>query len=347
MRPQRVKYVQLSFAVNINCYQYKQPHLEKDLTDLSLVQFITCFVKLKMHKLTVTEALKGHIQTILPYLFRKVKLPLSEQIEIPLPDGDFVDAEYWKGSGNGLAILSHGLEGNSKAVYIRALCKSYLSQGWDVLIWNFRACSGRMNRSLRLYHSGAYEDLQSVVEFASIQFTPQKIRLAGFSLGGNLTLVFVGKMEKTWLEKMKIEKALAISPPLNLAACSMKLDTIWNRPYRFNFLRALKNKIRSKAQQFPLEIDLRNLETCATIFDFDDHFTAPLHGFKGAEEYYQKCSSLYFLPDISIPTLIIIAKNDPMLARGNYENLENMNPQVTVRILESGGHCGFWGMGIY
>ncbi len=289
----------------------------------------------------------GHYQTIFPYFFRRVKLPEAEQIEIPLPDGDFVDAEFWKGAGNGLAILSHGLEGNTKAVYLKALCKSYLDQGWDVLAWNFRACSGRMNRTLRLYHSGAYEDLQKVVEFASIRFSPQKIHLAGFSLGGNLTLVFLAKMGKEWLEKMKIEKGLAISPPLNLAASSKKLDIIWNRPYRFNFLRALKNKIKEKAKQFPNEIELKHLDSCKSIFDFDDYYTAPMHGFKGAMDYYEKCSSLYHLIDIEVPTLIILAKNDPMLARGNYESLESLNSKISIQILEKGGHCGFWGMGIF
>jgi predicted alpha/beta-fold hydrolase len=302
---------------------------------------------LKKNQLSITDALSGHFQTILPYLFRRVKLPESEQIEITLPDGDFVDAEFWKGNGNGLAILSHGLEGNTKAVYLKALCKSYLDQGWDVLAWNFRGCSGRINKTLRLYHSGAYEDLQSVVEFASLRFSPLKIHMAGFSLGANLTLVFLAKMGKEWLEKMHVEKGLAISPPLNLAASSKKLDTIWNRPYRFNFLRALKNKIKEKAKQFPKEVQLKHLDYSKTIFDFDDYYTAPMHGFAGATDYYKKCSSLYHLVDIEIPTMIIIAKNDPMLGRGNYEGLEKINPKIRIQILDRGGHCGFWGMGIF
>jgi len=167
--------------------------------------------------------------------------------------------------------------------------------------------------------------------------------LAGFSLGGNLTFVFLGKVEKTWLAKLRVEKALVILPPLNLAACSRKLDTIW-RPYRFNFLRALKKKIREKARQFPGEIDLSHLDQCKTIFDFDYHYTAPLHGFSVAAEYYQKCSSLYYLPQIEVSTQIILAKNDPMLARGNYEELKKNNPEISIFILGKGGHCGFWGL---
>ena len=311
-------------------------------------RLIRCrFAIVNSSKLSILEAIKGHFQTILPYLFRKVDLPDSESIEIALSDGDFVDAEYWKGQGYGLAILSHGLEGNSNAVYMRAMTQSYLRQGWDVLAWNFRACSGRMNQNLRLYHSGAFEDLKEVVEFAHNRFQPIKIQVIGFSLGGNMTLLFLAKMGLKWLQEMKIEKGLAISPPINLWASSRKLDSIWNRAYRFNFLKDLKNKIKEKSRQFPKDIDLSKLPACKTIFDFDHLYTAPMHGFDGAIDYYTQCSSLYHLSEISIPTMIILAKNDPMLARGNYDELENLNPLLTIKILEKGGHCGFWGMGIF
>jgi len=304
-------------------------------------------VGVKFTNLSLLEALAGHFQTIAPYLLRRVALPKSETIEIALSDGDFVDAEYWKGKGNGLAILTHGLEGSSKAVYIRALSESYLKQGWDVLAWNFRGCSGRMNKNVKLYHSGAYEDLKEVVEFASVRFQPEKIHLAGFSLGGNLTLVLLAKMSLDWLQKMNIEKGLAISPPLNLAASSKKLDSFWNKAYRYIFLRNLKNKIIKKWQQFPDSIDLSRLPLCKTIFDFDEYYTAPMHGFDGAADYYKQCSSLHQLHQIAIPTEIVLAKNDPMLARGNYKEIININPLLSVKILEKGGHCGFWGMEIY
>ncbi len=299
------------------------------------------------NKISIPNAIKGHFQTILPYLFRKVSLPESKKIEIQLQDGDFLDAECWSGKKEGLAILSHGLEGNSNAVYIRALAKSYLEKGWDVLAWNFRGCSGRMNKNPRLYHSGAYHDLMEVVEFAKKEWNPEKIHVAGFSLGGNLTLVFLARMSQNWLLEMKIEKGLVISPPLNLSASSKKLDSIWNRPYRYNFLRQLKSKIKAKSDQFPGLIDLSNIPKCKTIFDFDEYYTSKIHGFEGANDYYFKCSSLNHLADIKTSTLVILAKNDPMLARGNYEGLETINPLVGFRILDSGGHCGFWGMNVF
>ena len=293
--------------------------------------------------LTLWQAFLGHYQTLLPYYFRSVDLPPSKAIEITLSDSDFVDAEYWKGSGKGLVILTHGLEGNTKAVYMRAMAKAYLDRGWDVLAWNFRGCSGRMNRLPVLYHSGAYLDLKDVLAYASQNLSPKKIHLVGFSLGANLTLVATAKLGKEWLGKHGVEKAIAISAPINLAASSHKLELWWSWAYRFNFLRDMKAKIRLKAAQFPKEIDVTQLETISTIFEFDDRFTGPIHGFASAADYYRKASSVYQLTDIEIPTEIVIALNDPMLARGNYAEAIKANPLVHFTLPEEGGHCGFWG----
>jgi len=273
-------------------------------------------------------------------------LPESEKIEIGLADDDFVDAEFWRTDGDGLVIITHGLEGSSKAVYVRALAKSYLEQGWNVLAWNFRGCSGRLNKKERLYHSGAYEDLMEVIQYCDLNFKPGKIHLAGFSLGGNMTLLCLAK-ENAWLKARKIEKAIVISPPINLAASSRKLENWWNLPYQINFLRDLKAKILRKEEQHQGHYKVSKLSQCKTVFDFDDAYTGPLHGFEGASDYYKKCSSVYFLQEIEIPTMVIVAENDPMLARGNYEEVKNQNPNLNFLFLKEGGHCGFWGMNVY
>lgn len=271
-------------------------------------------------------------------------LPESQKVEITLSDTDFVDGEYWKGNGEGLAILTHGLEGSTSAVYMRAMAKTYRDRGWDVLAWNFRGCSGRMNRLPVLYHSGAYPDLKDVIVYANQQLNPKKIHLLGFSLGANLTLVATAKLGKAWLETHNVEKSIAISAPINLAASSRKLENGWSWAYRFNFLRDMKAKIRQKAAQFPDKIKVDQLDTLNTIFEFDDRFTGPMHGFKGAAEYYRIASSVYQLTEIETPTEIVIALNDPMLARGNYAQVEKINPLVRFTFLKEGGHCGFWGM---
>jgi len=293
----------------------------------------------------VSLALRGHLQTILPYLFRRVALPPAQKMEIPLRDGDFVDADYRKGGGRGLAILSHGLEGNSDAVYIRSLSRRFLHKGWDVLAWNFRACSGRLNIQQRLYHSGSIEDLQDVIAWAHGYFKPERIQLAGFSLGGNLTLLCLGRLG-IWLAEKKVERALTFSVPLNLAASSQKLEKWWNLPYRNRFLQDLKEKVYAKERQFPGYYPIEKIRSSRSILEFDDSCTAPLHGFASAGDYYRECSSLQVIKEIQIPTLVILAKNDPMLARGNYGEVNGLNPRVRFLILEEGGHCGFWGSGL-
>lgn len=294
-------------------------------------------------RLPVFPALRGHIQTLLPYFFRKVPLPAARRLEITLRDGDFVDADYRISAGKGLAILSHGLEGNSDSVYIRALTHRFLRRGWDVLAWNFRGCSGRLNREKRLYHSGAIEDLEDVITFAGQHLQHNKIRLAGFSLGGNLTLLCLGK-KSDWLIEKGVESAMAVSAPLNLAASSRKLSQWWNRLYEIRFLSDLKNKIYAKEKQFPGQYPLESIRSSSKLQDFDEICTAPLHGFAGADAYYRECSSINLLSDIRIPTLVLIARNDPMLARGNYPEVVGKNSKVRFLITDEGGHCGFSGL---
>jgi predicted alpha/beta-fold hydrolase len=297
-------------------------------------------------RLPLLSAIRGHAQTLLPYFFHRVNLPKARRIEIPLRDGDFVDADLRMSDSKGLAILSHGLEGNSDSVYIRSITRSYLSKGWDVLAWNFRGCSGRLNRLQRLYHSGAIEDLQDVVAYASENLQASRIQLTGFSLGGNLTLLCIGK-KSDWLIEKGVVSCLAVSVPLNLAASSRKLNRWWNAMYQQRFLSDLKNKILFKEKQFPGHYPISGIRQTKTLAEFDNQCTAPLHGFRGADDYYQKCSSLHVLSDIRIPTLIIIAKNDPMLARGNYAEAMEMNKRVRFILTDEGGHCGFRGMGFW
>lgn len=265
-------------------------------------------------------------------------------MEIPLSDGDFLDAEYWETpDSNQLSIITHGLEGNSGASYVRILTSILLEKGHSVLAWNFRGCSGRMNRKQRLYHSGAYEDLGEVIQWCHQLNHNARIHLFGFSLGGNLSLVAGARLGYTFFQQHNVVSLTAISPPLDLAGSALKLEKWWNKGYSWNFLKDLKNKIRQKAQQFPYDINLENLEKSKTIISFDDHFTAPLHGFKSAADYYQKCSSLLMLEEISLPTRIVLAQNDPMISRGFFRHLKIENQKIAFDIFPLGGHCGFWG----
>lgn len=289
--------------------------------------------------------LKGaHAQSIYPALFRKVDLmnPLEERLV--LPDGDFLDLDWYTEKvpigDRPLLIVSHGLEGNSKRQYVTGLVKTFIGQGYQALAWNYRSCSGEPNKSLRFYHSGATDDLELVIQHA-IQKGANQIYLAGFSLGGNLTLKWLG--EKGQNPPASIRKAVAFSVPLHLSSSSRTLARWDNGIYTSRFLQTLLEKVKEKSARYPQDITPAMLSNIRSLFDFDNVITGPLHGFKDAEDYYQQSSSLYFLDKIHVPTLIVNAKNDPFLSPACFpKELVAQLEHVFLEIPEEGGHCGFY-----
>jgi predicted alpha/beta-fold hydrolase len=289
--------------------------------------------------------LKGaHAQSIFPALFRKVDLSNPRLERLTLPDDDFLDVDWYvQGDSLGdkpLLIVSHGLEGNSQRPYVKGLVKSFLELGVNAMAWNYRSCSGEPNKALRFYHSGATDDLDFVIQHA-IQQGAKEIYLAGFSLGGNLTLKWLG--EKGENPPKSIRKAVAFSVPLHLSSSSRTLARWDNGIYTSRFLQTLIEKVKEKSARYPLDITPAMLSSIRSLFDFDDVITGPLHGFKDAEDYYEKSSSLYFIDKIRIPTLIINAKNDPFLSPECFpESLVSTLEHVFLEIPQEGGHCGFY-----
>ncbi len=281
----------------------------------------------------------GHLETIYPALFRKVVIqkPVRERIETP--DGDFLDLDWYRSGSERLIIISHGLEGNSTRPYVLGMVREFVLKGFDVLAWNFRGCSEEMNRKVIFYHSGATYDLDTVVNF--VQEGYRDIYLVGFSLGGNLTLKYLGEKR---FPNLKIRKAVAISVPLDLAKSCEKISSGENTIYSRRFLTTLKEKIMRKSLAFPDELPLGSLRKTKTLWDFDEYFTGPLHGFSDAAEYYQVNSSLQFLPQINIPTLILNAQNDPFLAETCFPvKLAKTLDLVHFEFPKYGGHVGFSG----
>ena len=285
----------------------------------------------------------GHFQTVFPSLFRKAPIEYVHE-RIDTPDDDFLDLGIAKNSqfktqSSKLIILSHGLEGNITRQYITGMVKLFTDNGFDCLAWNFRGCSDEMNRQLRFYHSGATDDLETVVKHA-LSKGYNELYLVGFSLGGNLTLKFLGERGKNIFPEIK--KAVTFSVPLNLSSSSTRLERGDDWIYAKRFNRSLAKKVRAKAPFFK-EIDTQPLDTIKTLRDFDDLYTSKLHGFKDAEDYYSKNSSLNFVSSITVPTLIVNAKNDPFLSSECFP-LELMNKleNVWFESPDSGGHCGFY-----
>jgi uncharacterized protein len=277
-----------------------------------------------------------HLETIFPALLRRVQLQPFNRERINTPDDDFLDLDWLKQGAEKVVIISHGLEGNTTRAYIKGMAKALFSGGFDILAWNFRGCSEELNRRLRFYHSGATDDLHTVVQHA-IGKGYQEVFLVGFSLGGNVTLKYLGERKPA----PQIKKSVAISVPMELETSCQKISEPANWIYSNRFLKSLKNKILTKAARMP-ELETKGIEKIRTLLDFDNRYTAPLHGFENAIDYYRKSSSINFVPDISTPTLIINTLNDPFLSKACFpsEVLKN-HGHVSLEILLRGGHVGF------
>lgn len=279
----------------------------------------------------------AHLETIFPALFRKVNglKPVRERIDTP--DGDFLDLDWSRVGSKHLMIICHGLEGSSQKPYMLGMMKAantlMLS---DALAWNYRSCSGEMNLTHRFYHSGATYDLDLVVNHAAGQGY-KSISIIGFSLGGNLVLKYLGE---TGDSKPFIKASVTFSVPLDLKGCSKKMMNWSNFGYSQRFLKTLKRKFKSKQPPLSKPVTPKMLDKVKHVFHFDDMITAPLHGFKDADDYYTRCSSLYFLDKIKTPTLVVNARNDPFLSDACYPDIEK-NKFVYFEVPEKGGHCGF------
>ena len=285
-----------------------------------------------------------HVNTIYSSLFRKTK-PLSfKRKRIETLDDDFLDIDLIENGSRKIVILCHGLEGSSDSKYIQATAKLLSLNGYSVAAMNYRFCSGEINRQLVTYHSGKTDDLHTVINFVLPNY--DSVYLVGFSLGGNLILKYNG--DGLFSLSPKIKANVAISVPVDLKGSSISLKRFENILYRWRFLRTLSKKMHLKHQQFPNELDVAPLKKVKTLTDFDDFFTSKINGFKDAEDYYLKASSKQFIPNISMPTLLINALDDPFLSNSCFpirEAKENSNFFLMTPF--HGGHVGFISKGAF
>ena len=281
----------------------------------------------------------GHIQTIFPQL-RKVAGVVYKRERIDTPDEDFLDLDWATVGSRKLAILSHGLEGNSQRPYVLGMVRALHKRGWDALAWNYRGCSGEPNRQLRWYHSGETGDLDFVIQHALHRNSYEEIALIGFSLGGNVVLKYMGEQGSTG--DQRITKAVTLSVPCALKSSAIRLADRSNILYMERFLRSIEIKIREKAKRMPEAISATGYEKIRTFTELDDRYTAPIHGFQSAEDYFERCSARQFLPRVRVPTLLINAKNDPFLAAESFPIDEAQNSShFYFESPASGGHMGF------
>ncbi len=282
----------------------------------------------------------GDLQTIYPSIVRKLSPARYQRERIDTPDDDFLDLDWSRASSRKLVILSHGLEGSTYRHYVIGMAIQMNKYGWDALAWNYRGCSGENNRRLRMYHNGSIDDLDCVVRHALRTGIYDTVALIGFSLGGNLTLMYLGSMLDTL--DARVSRSVVFSVPCDLKAAATQLAKKKNCLYMRQFLASLHKKIRLKMEQMPGVINDDGYERIRNFKGFDDRYTAPIHGFMDAEDYWEKCSSNRFLSAIRIPTLIVNALDDPFLPGACFPIEEAKDSQyVHLEMPVHGGHVGF------
>ncbi|MFV2004665.1 MAG: hydrolase [Gammaproteobacteria bacterium] len=277
-----------------------------------------------------------HMQTLWPVFFKKRhQLDLTtEQVE--LDDGDFVDLCWSKKSSDKVVLVLHGLEGELSSHYANGVVHQLEQSGYKPVFMYFRGCSGRINRLARAYHSGETEDLSFIVEHIKNTTGQHPFAVVGYSLGGNVLLKWLGETGKN----NPVKKAVAVSVPFRLQDAARRLEKGVSKIYREHLLRSLRKTYVEKFTHItsPLDIDVNQLKT---FWDYDDKVTAPLHGFDGAQDYYDRCSSRQFLKHICVPTRLIHAADDPFMFDDTVPNNNELSPAIDFLLAESGGHVGF------
>ncbi len=287
----------------------------------------------------------GHAQTIYPLLIKPAAYPYWRE-RLETPDGDFIDLDWssapncaQRGSGTPLVVMFHGLEGSSNSHYALSLMHALTALGWCGVVAHFRGCSGEPNRLPRAYHSGDSEEIDWILRKIKQQFPERPLYAVGVSLGGNALLKWVGEQGEAAARLLCA--VAAVSAPLDLTACGHHLARGFNRVYTRYFLQTLKPSATEKLRRFPGLFDAGRLRQAATIFDFDDLFTAPLHGFADAADYWRRASAKPWLAAIRLPTLILNAQNDPFMPPHTLPETTQVGASVTLDFPREGGHVGF------
>jgi hypothetical protein len=282
----------------------------------------------------------GHLQTIYPALFLRGPRPVYRRERWKTPDGDFVDADWLDGEPRSpLVVLFHGLEGSSHSHYATSLMRHLRALGWRGVVPHFRGCSGELNRLPRAYHSGDADEIGWMLREVATRCSCGPVYAAGISLGGNALLKWLAGSGAQ--AAALVEKAAAVSAPMVLQAAGDGLARGFNRVYTRHFLRPLKRKSLAKLALFPGLYDANAVRRARNLRQFDDVVTAPLHGFRDADDYWARASSKPDLGKIAIPTLIVHAHNDPFLSGGHLPDPAQLPACMSLEVSAGGGHAGF------
>lgn len=284
----------------------------------------------------------GHAQTIWPYRLRRPDVPLRRE-RVEAPDGDFWDFDWLDAPATPAApcvVLFHGLEGGSTSLYARALLDALSRRDSLGVVPHFRGCGGEPNRLPRAYHSGDHAEIAAMLT-AIRERIPAASRLyaVGVSLGGSALLNWLGRAGRD--AARMVTAAAAVSAPLDLTVAGVAIGKGLNRIYANHFLSTLKPKSLAIAERFPGLLDAAEIRRVRTMRDFDNVVTAPLHGFAGSDDYWNRASSKPWLRAIRVPTLVLNARNDPLIPARSLPTKDEVSACVTLEQPRHGGHAGF------
>ena len=313
----------------------------------------------------------GHLQTIIASLFSKGAEVSYRRERWELNDGDFVDVDWadaetdhnqqpsldqhsassQAGKANNAAhtkpviVIFHGLEGNSQSQYAKSLISAALAKGWQGAVIHFRGCSGEPNRLPRTYYAGDSVEINTMLARVRAAYPHSPIYAVGYSLGGNALLKWLGELSAQSM--LNISKAVAVSAPIELKASADALDSGLNRIlYTPLFVDSMRPKALAMSRRFPGLLDDKRISKAKTIHDMDDAVTSVLYGAMDANDYYQQNASKPYLKNITLPTLIINAKNDPFMPAAYLPTAADVSASVTLGYEEEGGHVGFYTAGV-
>ena len=282
----------------------------------------------------------AHLQTIYAALLAPAPRIDLRRERWETPDGDFVDVDFLDGREDAPWVhLFHGLEGSARSPYARLVMAHARERGWRGSVFHFRGCSGEANRLPRAYHSGDSEEVAWALERIRARAGDAPVYVVGISLGGNALAKYLG--ERGEAARAIVQGAAVVSAPLDLVASADSLERGVNRLYARHFLETLKPSALAKLGRFPGLFDAQRLRRAATLREFDDAVTAPVHGFLGSEDYYTRSSSRPYLARIAVPTLVLNARDDPFLPERALPTEREVSSAVKLEFPDRGGHVGF------
>ena len=261
-------------------------------------------------------------------------------------DSDFIDVDFAlpepSSDAAPVLILFHGLEGSSHSHYARSTMRRFADHGWRALVVHFRGCSGEANRLPRAYHSGDSDEGNWILRAIHQRWPTAPLYAVGVSLGGNMLAKWAGEREQ---DASFVTAAASIGSPLDLAAGGAALGRGLNKLYTRMFLATLKSKALAKLERFPdLATDsdyVRRLRCSRNLYEFDNEYTAPVHGFRNTEDYWERASGKPWLRTVRIPYLVLNARNDPFVPESSLPQPHDVSTMVELEQPREGGHIGF------